>query len=71
MDLNPYDNERHDTTRHDNNQDNTYELDECHISLTRVMNLVFTTKNNVNINSTPKYKTMQLSIMSLLTRILQ
>lgn len=30
MDLNPYDNERHDTTCHDNNQDNTYELDECH-----------------------------------------
>lgn len=39
------------------------------ISLTHVMNLAFTTKNNVN--STPKYKTMQLSIMSLLTRMLQ
>lgn len=41
------------------------------IGLTHVMNLAFTTKNNVNINSTPKYKTMQPSIMSLLTRMLQ
>jgi len=41
------------------------------ISLTHVMNLAFTTKNNVNVNSIPKYKTMQLSIMSLLTRMLQ